>query len=383
MNYGAPYKGNFMQTLLCLEERLKDENIETVYLFFKATAEAEWAALLMKEGKKIYFLSGNKLKDLFLISHLIKKYEIGIVHTHFIGVVNIFFLRMIIFFGNKRCLIVRHLHSPLTVRNSLVEYLKKTFAHVDLSIGCSKAVGEDYNAKKKDKKERVVYATNAIDYSRLDRYEILNREDMGIKKDHFVLLVFGYNYFLKGIDVVVNAVSELVKEHTQIYLVISLADNTTVAEHEIKKKFGQIPEWIKLVRPRNDIATYYRSADAFISSSRSEGFCYSLVEAAYCGTQVIASEIFAQKDLNIPFTFRYAVEDVAELKRQILSAMSVSPDERIRRAKIQKDYVVHSFDLHKWAETVVKFYQYYFVEPEYNGVKGKRVQSAEPESTLH
>src|SRR5258708_1825686 len=174
MNYSAPYKGNFMQTLLYLEQRLKKENIETIYLFFAATSETKWTKDLIEEGKKIYFLSGNKLKDLFLVKHLIKKHRIGIIHNHFIGVANIFLLRLAILLSNKKCLIIRHLHSPLVLKNPIVEYLKRTFAHVDLSIGCSKAVGEDYNAKKKDKKERVVYATNAIDYSRLDKFQILN-----------------------------------------------------------------------------------------------------------------------------------------------------------------------------------------------------------------
>ena len=357
MNYSAPYKGNFIQSIVRLEQRLNREGIQLIYLFLKETEGLDWAKELIKEGKKVHFLSGSKYRDFLQIKTLIRKYEAGIVHTHFIAVASIFFLRVINLFRAEKCLVVRHLHNPYELNRPVVEYMKKTLAHVDVSIGCSKAVADDYDLKKKDKKEKVEFATNAIEFSRLNDYEILDRKTLEIEEKSFVLLVYGFDYFRKGIDILINAVSQLVNDNVNICLIISFANNRNFGENEIKKQFGKIPSWIKPVKPRNDIATYYRFSDAFISSSRSEGFCYSLVEAAYCGTQTIASSIFAQKDLNIPYTFQYSVEDIPDLKKQIVAAIAVDKDERRRRAMIQKDYVIRTFELDKWADTIADIYK--------------------------
>jgi glycosyltransferase involved in cell wall biosynthesis len=356
MAYSAPYKGNFIESILRLEQRLNEEGIQLVYLFPKEAQSAAWSKELINAGKQIYFLSGNKVKDFLLIKTLIRKYRVGIVHTHFIGVATIFSLRLMNLFTKEKCLVVRHLHYQYVLNHSVVEYLKKQFSHVDVSVACSKAVADDYNSKKKDKREKVVSVTNAIEFSRLNEYEVLDRKALEIEEKSFVLLVFGFDYFRKGIDILINAVAQLVDDGVNICLIISFAINREFGENEITIQFGKIPSWIKPVEARNDIGTYYRFSDAFISSSRSEGFCYSLAEAAYCGTQVIASDIFAQKDLNIPYTFQYSVEDIPDLKRSILAAIAVDSDERVRRSAIQKDYVVRTFDLNTWADNIVDIY---------------------------
>lgn len=357
LNYSAPYRGNFIQSLLRLEEWLAKEDVQMIYLFYKAAEKREWVQQLIRENTQVYFLPGGKIKDLLLISQLTRKHNIGIIHNHFIGVANIFLQNVIRTFGKNKFIIIRHLHNPYTPNKQMIEQLKKIFSHVDVSISCSKAVADDYAARKTDRREKVVYATNAIDFSRLDNYEILDKHSLNIGEGDFVLLVFGFDYLRKGVDILIRAVHELIKEGKMICLVVSLADNRDFAESEIRKELNEIPAWIKLVAPRNDIATYYKFADAFVSSSRSEGFCYSLVEAAYCGTQVIASDIFAQKDLNIPYTFRYPVEDINELKRQISLAIAVDAAEKKRRFAIQREYVLNTFNLDKWATDVIGFYK--------------------------
>jgi glycosyltransferase involved in cell wall biosynthesis len=357
LNYSAPYRGNFIQSLLRLEQWLSNDNIQMIYLFCKAAEKRDWVQQLARESKPVYFLSGSKIKDVWLIARLVKKHGIGIIHNHFIGVASISLQRIARKFGKNKFVVIRHLHNPYTSNIPVIEQLKKIVSHVDMSISCSKAVAEDYNMKKKDRRERVVYATNAIDFSRLDNYQPLNPDSLKIEKGAFVLLVFGFDYFRKGVDILIRAVHELIKDGQPVCLIVSLADNHALAEEEIKKEWGGMPAWIRLVPSRNDIATYYKFADAFVSSSRSEGFCYSLVEAAYCGTQLIASDIFAQRDLDIPFTFQYPVNDIKALQKQILSAMAIDNSEKVRRNAIQKEYVLDTFDLDKWATDVIGFYR--------------------------
>ena len=357
MNYGAPYKGNFIQSLLNLESRLNKIDIEMIYLFQKETAEKEWAKELLRNGKKIYFLSGILTKDFRFIRSLVLKHDIKIIHTHFIGGKYNFLLVNVNRTLKKKFFIVRHFHNPYKRRNSITEYFKTIVVPVDLTIGCSKAVADDYMLKKKDKNERVEYVTNAIDFSRLENYKVLQKEDLQINKKGYVFLVFGFEYYRKGVDVVINALEELIKDNIDVYMILSLAANKEFVEKKIIERFNTIPYWIKIVPPIDDIATYYRFSDAFISASRSEGFCYSLVEAAYCGTQIIASDIFAQRDLLIPYTYQFPSEDFLQLKKQMLLAISIKADEKNKRSQEQEKYVIQTFNLDKWSEQIDGIYK--------------------------
>lgn len=84
-------------------------------------------------------------------------------------------------------------------------------------------------------------------------------------------------------------------EGQNIYLAVCTASNTQTIAEQIRAQFGEFPEWLKLLPPRQDIASYYRAADIYIQASRSEGFCYAIVEAAYCGKTVVASDCLGMK----------------------------------------------------------------------------------------
>lgn len=53
--YASLCSGNFMNSLLSLEEGLKEEQIDTVYLFEKYMAGREWANELITRKKDIFF----------------------------------------------------------------------------------------------------------------------------------------------------------------------------------------------------------------------------------------------------------------------------------------------------------------------------------------
>ena len=103
--------------------------------------------------------------------------------------------------------------------------------------------------------------------------------------------MFGFDYYRKGVDLAIEALSEIINEKEDVCLLISLSSNKDFVLSKIRKRFNTIPDWIKILELRNDIVTYYHLSDAFLSPSRSEGFCNSLVEGAYCEIPLIASKI--------------------------------------------------------------------------------------------
>ena len=114
--------------------------------------------------------------------------------------------------------------------------------------------------------------------------------------DHPVLLFVGRIQPLKGLDVAVRALAAL--EHPDAVLVAvggtsGPAGDSHLAEvTELARQLGVLDR-LRLVpaQPHHLLSTYYRAADAVLVPSRSESFGLVALEAAACGTPVIASAV--------------------------------------------------------------------------------------------
>ncbi|MPN05349.1 D-inositol-3-phosphate glycosyltransferase [bioreactor metagenome] len=175
-----------------------------------------------------------------------------------------------------------------------------------------------------------------------------------------VALMFGYHYEGKGVDLAVEAVRLLrERQAVPLYLAIVLSSRREEVQARICSQLGlpALPDWVRLLPPREDVATYYHMADVFLSPSRQEGFCYALVEAAYCMTPVLASAIDAQKDLALPQGAFFPPQDAEALSRAIGRTLDIpcSPERAEALADARKR-VVESYSLARWAERVAAVY---------------------------
>ena len=257
----------------------------------------------------------------------------------------------------KDLTIIRHLRNHDKPRGFVGEGLRKTLNHVDLYIGCSESVAIEYRKNFKLKNGKVTYVTNAIDFNRLNKYEVLHRGDFYISSSTTVFLMFGFDYYRKGVDIVLEAMESLIKQGHDVCLLLSLSVNKDMIELKIKDRFGEIPEWLRILKPRDDIASYYNLSDYFISAAREEGFCNALVEAAYCERPIISSNIPGPQTLNIPHTYLFESEDVAGLQDAMLSLISLDRDKKKQITTDQKAYVEKAFDLNLWAQQIKGIYQ--------------------------
>jgi glycosyltransferase involved in cell wall biosynthesis len=328
-----------------------------IYLFHENTSDIDWVRDLISEGKIIYFLSGNFFNDIFIIRNILIKHHIKYVHTHFSGTKYFFLFKIAKQLYGKNLLIIRHLRNHDQPRGFIGENLKKALSHIDLYIGCSESVAIEYRKNFGLKNGKVTYVTNAIDFARLNQYDELKREDFQISPQSTVFLMFGFDYHRKGVDVVLEAMDKLVAQGYQVSLLLSLSVNTESIESKILDRFREIPPWLKILKPREDIASYYKLCDYFISASREEGFCNALVEAAYCERPIITSDIPGPNSLNIPHTRKFPSENITELKKEMLFLMSLSDEHKRRIIDDQKSYVVKSFDLNSWAHQISSIYK--------------------------
>ena len=114
--------------------------------------------------------------------------------------------------------------------------------------------------------------------------------------DHPVLLFVGRIQPLKGADVAIRALAELGRPDA-VLLIVGGASGQ-VGDHEVERVHELVDELglhgqVQFVPPQQHhiLSTYYRAADVVLVPSRSESFGLVALEAAACGTPVVASAV--------------------------------------------------------------------------------------------
>ena len=162
-----------------------------------------------------------------------------------------------------------------------------------------------------------------------------------------VLLFVGRIQPLKGVDVAVRALAALNRRDASLYVVggaSGLQGDTEVARvNALINELG-LTQQVHFVEPQahHMLSTYYRAADAVWVPSRSESFGLVALEAAACGTPVIANAVGGLLSLVDHGLTGYLVADrdpemfakyTAELLNNpaLASAMSIAAAARGRR----------------------------------------------------
>ena len=219
MNFAAPYPGNLMRSIWNLEQRCNDENIELVYCFPHIAKDLPWIDEMLKQGRTVYF-KPTKISPSFWRS-LINEFHPVAIHTHFWNLLDSLAIRLASIFDRKTHLILHHHNTYFRSKNRWKELLKRTIIKSDVHIACGLALGNDL----KQKRFKNVFAVeNAIDYSRLDSYTLLNRKEFGISDATAICLMFGHDMCRKGVDIAINAIKGLVQEKDIALFVVIVSD---------------------------------------------------------------------------------------------------------------------------------------------------------------
>lgn len=357
MDYAAPYQGNFIPSIENLEGHLNKSGNRLIYLFPSISSEFDWVLKLKQDGKPVYFIERSffskkvKIRNIIFILKLIKNENVNIIHTHFVSynyslaIIKNFFLHKVKVVGN----FLNEFHPPLNKYRKIKIFITKI--SFDLIIGCSPAVVKSLsNAGISNKKLKCI--DNALDIKHLQQYEILSINNYPGQK---VVLMFGWPYSRKGVDNGIEAIRLLNAEAGNYLLAIEIPGPPSLIENEILAQLGTMPSWIKFLKPRNDVTSYFNASDVFLSASREEGLAYSVLEAAYCNCMIIVSDIGGHAR-DIPYTSIYDVEDIENLKKSIKEMGSISDEQKIVINKAQREYVIKKYDLNNWSESVINCY---------------------------
>jgi D-inositol-3-phosphate glycosyltransferase len=124
------------------------------------------------------------------------------------------------------------------------------------------------------------------------------RAALGLDGERPVLLFVGRIQPLKGLDVAVRALHEVVGHHPDAVLVVVGGASGADGDAEVARVGALIDELgvrqhVRFVdpQPHHLLSTYYRAADVVVVPSRSESFGLVALEAAACGTPVVAAAV--------------------------------------------------------------------------------------------
>jgi D-inositol-3-phosphate glycosyltransferase len=142
------------------------------------------------------------------------------------------------------------------------------------------------------------------------------RAALGLPKDGPLLLFVGRIQPLKGVEVAVRALAALGPDHADARLAVVGGPSGPRGDVELGRMVSLVGElgledrvFFVPPRPHELLSTYYRAADVCLVPSRSESFGLVALEAAACGTPVVASDVGGLRTLVDHGRTGFLVED--------------------------------------------------------------------------
>ena len=345
--YGAKWGGSFIPSLKALEAEFLKRDTSMIFVFPKMGEKLPWVASfpnIIWIDNDFFLKRKLSCKYIQQLCAIIRQYNITHVVTNFMGYnVNLWLVKKI--FPNISFSRVVHNTFHQLSPNKYKCYIKSQLLEqtYDTFIGVSEWVANSMKANGLNPK-KITWVRNAIDFNRLTIWEPLN-----LKKEDNEIIVFmmGWPYFVKGVDVAIRAIRHLRDSGYNAVLV--------TPHHNIKKELqndlGELPNFVRFVEAREDIATYMNNVDVFLSASREEGFSYSIVEAAFCDCLVISSKIPAPVDMKIPNMIYFESGNEVELFEKLQYCLN-NQDLLLSYKSIQQEYVLREFGMCTWANNM-------------------------------
>lgn len=349
-NFLADYGGNFIDSLRSIETAAAAENTpyESIFILPDGRRELEWIKDLQR-NHKVYFIScKSKIAIARAVYTISRKEKVDIVHSHFLGCVELSLVRTL-----TKAKTIYHTHNPYIRKPNIIkESIRKflQFISVDKFIGCSKATMDTLIAGGIPKK-KCTYVTNRIDFSRFDAPG--NEHPFNPAKTN--LLIFGTHFIRKGCDLTLKALEPIAEKYNIVLNIVSHHSEQTKAE--VKEILGYEPEWVDYPPTTESIGDYYKNAQFFLAPSREEGLSYGVIEALYCGSPLIKSDVPSmvyglegEDFISVPLT-------VEALRAKIEEMLTMDPARRQAMTASFRRQVIEKYSISAWGAEILQKYK--------------------------
>lgn len=230
-------------------------------------------------------------------------YDLVAVHTSLAA----FFVRMAVRMAGTGCPVCNTVHGYLFddrtpfLKRTLLLNAEKMMASVTDTVAVM--AHEDYDIARKNHlfKSQLIYLPGmGVDFSRFPQITPLlrreARERLGYGDGDFVLVFAGEFSPRKNQATLIEAIAQLPPE----VKLLLLGDGALLADCRRLAERKGVAGRVRFAGYQRDTAAYYAAADVCVSSSRSEGLPFNLMEAMGMGLPVIATQVKGHTDLVEP-----------------------------------------------------------------------------------
>jgi glycosyltransferase involved in cell wall biosynthesis len=172
------------------------------------------------------------------------------------------------------------------------------------------------------------------------------RAALGLAAEDVLVLHLGWNWHLKGGDLLVAAASML-RERGRNELVFASVGAPRASDRFVRS--------LPFTERMQDL---HQAADIFVSASRWEAFGMGLIEALSCGTVGVATLAVCQRETfeGLPGCIAVPVDDAAAIANgieKLLAVRDLWPD----LGAANRAHVLANYDANAWAERMTDFYE--------------------------
>ena len=362
-DYKSLYGGNFIASLLSLEEYALSKQYHFFYIFPLEAANRFWLIQLQSLHKNVILIDFNnsRISKLYCLNKIIKDNKIDILHVHFGELFNTALLDKL----NCKIKIIWHLHSDFSLGSNLG--LKERIRYFILFKVFGRGITKISVAKHMIFDKSSTYIPNGINTNRFNNPADLQSVVFlknNISIDDRIILMFGWSPIVKGVDIAVKTVDRLFKLG-ECNLKLAIICGRTVNKSKMKKYIEENTDctgdepWLCYLDPIEDVFLYMELSDIVLSSSRSEGFPYSILEALVMEKECVVSNIPGTKwALHYDTVFSFENGDVESCVDTVQKLLKIRTPQIIKNnvaEQVRQDYSVK-----KWCSQVLNVYESLF-----------------------
>lgn len=334
-SYGGPYGGNFIPSLIAYDEAVKKLGYRTVYIFPDFVRKYDWTEQMRSVADRVYFIPYHQYTwdNAKRIRKICKVENAVLMYSRMTGWDITARLAM------PRLPLIWHMELGLDLK-SRRQRLKYWIKYRILGFG------KTYHIAVSDKtcdvinslkaKHRCEWIPNAINTDRLDV-----REEIPFEKP-VKLLTFAYLPEIKGFDIALDSCEILNKDKIE-YILLASAQQPTY--EYIEQRYGRdVPGWLRLIPPTNDISELFDETDILLCPSRSEGLSFANIEGLYSGLPVVYSDIPGNKVLaDFKSTYSFESCNHVQLSEKIMECVKnriSAKEQRFNRKIVEEKYTM-------------------------------------------
>ncbi len=359
--YARSRGGSFVPMVLATLEQAQARGWRVDAVFPEGAREAPWVEDFTAIGVTPRFaeVEGRSARARWLQDELGGDPGPTILHTHFTlwDVPAALAARRL-----DRAAVIWHVHTTLGKTPASVLRNVAKFASVGRGVSailCPAPNIADDVRRRLAPRGRVHFLPSAVD---VDGFPLLGsderlerRRTLGIAPEATVLLHFGWHWYLKGGDIFMAAVKELLESGAENLVAIERGSEED-AEPEIAE-LG-LDEVVRVQPMIDDITTLFGAADVLVSSSRDEGMAYTVLESLCCGTPVVATDVPGHLYIGERVAAcRISDRDPPALAAAISEMLERDPDSARAEALEAREWIATDLGYSANAERLVEIYQ--------------------------